>query len=166
MENIYSVIIGAFCTLFVGIISSPYLIPLFVNRAKGKRYLNLKDRLETIVGSWDGVTIQNVGISGTNMQVGLRMVLKRKNKTLIVGISTVSWSENGLSKSFEVELEGGFLNDSYLEISYKSKDISIVNFGVMFLKYSADGKTLEGKMMGFGHRIEEIIEGNSKLTKN
>lgn len=60
---------------------------------------------------------------------------------------------------------GKFYDDSFLKLEYRNQDEKIFQFGIIFLKLSADGRKLYGKFVGFGWEREDIVGGRVEWEK-
>lgn len=163
-SNIIAGIIGASATLIGAFISSPYIIKFFLNKEKSKIYIQNPSRIKWIKGGWSGQTIQDMGISGTNMPVDLNISFDITDN-LIVGKAKVSWKENTVDKSIHVDCEGGFVSENFVRVLYQYHSTEIQNYGVMFLELDAGGDILKGNMVGYGHRSKSIVKGTTYLRK-
>jgi hypothetical protein len=164
-SELLSGIIGALATLIVGIISSPWISNYFIERNKSKIYIKRPNRLSCLSGNWSGTTIQKKGIDGKDMLVEIDVTFLNKNN-LITGKTIVKWKEKIEKKSLVIDFEGGFISENFVRLFYQHKNSEIQNYGIIFLKLNASGNILEGDMIGFGNRYENIITGKTIITKN
>jgi len=162
--EILSAIIGASGTLFTGLATSPLLSKMFVEKNKNKYYIKNSTFKKSLEVEWMGKNIQKKGISGENMEVFLKTNFKIKRKK-ITGLITIRWYECSNEYQTNLSFEGGFISNSYIQLLYKSENENIENFGVSFFKINSSGSQLIGAMIGYGHRKEEIIQGEIKLNK-
>lgn len=162
--QITAAIISSGATLLAALIALPAIKKSILFKEKNKNYIKNPNRISVIAGKWQGQTIQEVGIGGSNMNVQLIMDLTTKNN-LISGKTIVTWQENNINQYITVLIEGGFVSENFINILYQYHNGEIQNYGVMFLKLDASGKTLIGNMVGYGHSFENIVKGSTTFNK-
>lgn len=149
-------IIGGFCTIL-----SPILTLLFKSYLENRQFISLSaNRRKAIYGLWKGKTIQNRGPQGQPIEAELTLNLMPK-KRLVKGEAEVRWQQI----TMRINVEGGFYNDFFIRLNYHSADEAQLNFGVLFLKLSANSKILKGKLIGYGSESEALIDGETVLNK-
>jgi hypothetical protein len=63
------------------------------------------------------------------------------------------------------DYKGGFYQQRYLTLSYRKRDRGVTGFGAAILELSADGRTLEGRMLGYGSHIQSLFFSKVTLYK-
>lgn len=65
----------------------------------------------------------------------------------------------------EVLISGSFRENRFVELNYKSKDETAIHFGSILLELRGDGRTLEGRWMGYSSTTEEPACGGIYLSR-
>ena len=118
-------------------------------------------RKSAIGGLWNGNIIQDIGINGSDMQTNLNATLK-SNGLFVKGDAIIHFDDKAIS----VNCSGGFIRENTLKVSYISSDKSFIYFGVSLLELSPDGRKLEGRVVGYGHLVNQMIAGKVKILKD
>jgi hypothetical protein len=63
------------------------------------------------------------------------------------------------------DYRGGFYQQKYLTLSYRKRDRGVTGFGAVILELSADGRTLEGRILGYGSHTQSLFFANLTLQK-
>jgi hypothetical protein len=63
------------------------------------------------------------------------------------------------------DYKGGFYQQKYLALSYRKRDRGVTGFGAAIFELSADGRTLEGRMLGYGSHIQSLFFAKLTLRK-
>ncbi len=103
------------------------------------------DRFYKLNGTFIGKQIQ-----GKHRPEPITFVLRTLDKNNVEGEVTVYYKADGYNDDGEAiyPVAGKFLNDNYLALSYWNPDQSILQSGVIYLKFSGDCRKLEGYFIG------------------
>lgn len=162
--EIISGLIGAGATIIAALLSSPLITKSIIAKNKSKIYIQNSSLKEAISGQWYGKNIQEVGVSGSGMEVLINCQFETLKKGFI-GTMMITWQENGSAHQLNLNCEGGFLSENHIRLTYVNDSQNIQNFGVSFLRLNSSGDELKGAMIGYGHRFEQIIKGEITLIK-
>ncbi len=135
-------------------------LKLFEFLTKSKFDYVSSPRKSAIDGSWAGTVVQDNGINGSDMKTFLNVNLKL-NGFFVKGTATIHWDD----KSILVDCSGGFINENIIRVSYSANDKSLLYYGVSLLELSPDSKKLEGRIIGYGHLINQMISGKVRISK-
>jgi glycyl-tRNA synthetase (class II) len=102
--------------------------------------------------TWSGSFTQNK--KTYNIELSLKVRRKR-----IVG--TGKYVDGGVI--VELNLEGGFYRDDHLHLSYKNKDGSVFQHGLIVLHVPNNPRSLTGKFVGIGRDSNQIVGGDIRF---
>ena len=127
--------------------------PLVLLFVAGKTIrINLKARKKGVFAIWKG----NYIIQGQNAET-IEIEFKRNWLSVILG--------DGKIKGENIKCRGKFLTDNILMFSYINKDATKIQVGSLILKYSDNGKKLEGSFSGYGHNSSATVNGSVLLNR-
>ena len=139
-----------------GVIST--LIPIVV---ENKRFAAVSAmRRKQVAGAWRGVTKQAEGPAGEPIEVQLYVEFKISWRRIRAEARVV-----GGGTELHIQSRGGFINDEYMVLNYRSRDPAIVNFGTGLLRLHANGKRMSGLVVGYGSEREGMIHGQVEYEK-
>lgn len=117
-------------------------------------------RQNQLKGSWRGTTTQSYETG--DKQIVVELSIEMRSTWRKVSIDALV---KGGGTELKIRANGGFIWGDYLKLDYESKDPAIANFGSMFLRLHANGKSLKGRMIGFGSESEQLVHGLVILEK-
>jgi hypothetical protein len=154
-------------TLLVGLLGAGAtllapILTLFCQRYLESLQYKKQDlrRRSALLGNWEGETLQEMLPDNSLKRIKLRVHIILSGRE-VKGKSIIQWE----GRSLKVDLSGGFIYEDIIKLDYKSVDPSIKNFGTALLVLSANGKTLNGRVLGFGSEEEAIVFGKTQLIK-
>ena len=110
-------------------------------------------RKKAISKRWNG----NFTQGGKSYSINLNLKVKRK---LIVGYGQYT---DG-TQQIALEVAGGFYRDDHLHLSYKNKDVSVFQHGLIVLYVPHNPQKLTGKFVGIGRDSNQIVGGDIELN--
>lgn len=122
------------------------------------RPLTRKQR--AISGSWQGKVNQAEGPDGTPIDFIFKMKLPIVRKK-IKGTGFFTWEK----KDIELELVGGYINESFLKLDYRDNDETVFRYGSIILEVTPDNRELKGRFVGFGTEKLGLIHGEVTMKK-
>jgi hypothetical protein len=117
-------------------------------------------RQNQLKGSWRGTTTQSYETG--NKQIVVELTIEMRSTWRKVSMDALV---KGGGTELKVRADGGFIWGDYIKLDYESKDPAIKNFGSMILHLHANGKSLKGRMIGFGSESEQLVHGSVVLEK-
>jgi len=110
-------------------------------------------RRRALIGTWKGNILQD------NSQFGealLTMTFSSSGKVIEGDCELIYPIENQLIK---LRFTGGFYHERFVKFDYTNLDELVVQFGAAILTLAADGKSLEGRFVGYGSQTNGIVSG-------
>lgn len=142
------------------------IVTLFVKRLLDERSFRpiSKSRRQALIGNWKGIGKQDEGPDGIPIEFPIDLDIAAGNRIVTGVFSTHLQTPQGSSIGI-FELNGGFLYDKYLRLNYTAKDTSRIHFGAFVLELGSKGRTLAGKLVGYGADSEKIVFGTIEAKK-
>lgn len=160
LDAIVGAIIGGVLGLFAGA-GNDFL------KTRGERKSRYKsERLPAIPGYWKGGG-GDTYVEGDRPPLAFDLTLAfRVSGTRITGTGALEFSPSGnqIAKT-EVECDGGFLNGDYMQFTYRSKDRSRKQIGVIVFRLTGDSTVLVGHYAGLSPSREVFVVGEVSLKK-
>jgi hypothetical protein len=149
---------------WAGAISGPIATFLLTQKAALKGLeTNSKARQLALTGKWKGIVHQEIGINPHPIDYRLTVKLVAKEKE-ITGMCTLYYVDAVRSEEHILVIVGGFYNDRYLQLNYKSTDTQMIEFGAIILRLSDDASRLEGRFAGYGSVAQNFTSGTLVLS--
>ena len=111
-------------------------------------------------GSWKGTILQYMD-GKAHMTYDAHISIDKIGRKTISGIGTVIYQGEKLT----LVLKGSFRNDRFLKVDYQNKNTGYVQFGCFVFHLGDDSKSLDGKLVGYGHVNRAIIHGDCNFIK-
>ena len=162
MNEIYlGAIIGA-----VGSIAAAMLPVLYREyRNRHMFYSAPRGRRNALQGVWIGEGKDTyVESEEEGMAVSGRLQLEVLRRGKVKGTAEL-WSPRYASRDPKIKVWGGFYDNNYIQLSYRSTDPARVQLGVIVFKLAADGQRLSGHYAAFSPIRECFVAGELALTK-
>jgi hypothetical protein len=121
------------------------------------------DRVRAVCGQWNGEMKQR--FCGNEDEVKWKFSLffesvGRRGK--LRGTIIIPEADN---KSIHLELNGGFINPSYIKFDYSDRERGNIRYGLFLCKVMAIPRTLEGEFLGYSAIREMITFGYGTAQK-
>jgi len=145
------------CFLLIGS-AIPSMWNFFVGENQYKSDSQLSN---AVTGSWYGIFTQEGRTSGKIDTIIVDISLIANRKGTVTGSASFSYE----NKHTTVALDGGTFKNRVLKIDYFNEDPAKDQFGTVLLKYSSDGRYLDGLFIGYSPTREKIIPGAARLEK-
>ena len=162
MNEIYlGAIIGA-----VGSIAAA-MLPVLYRQYRNRHmfYSAPRGRRNALLGVWIGEGNDTYVESGEeSIAINGRLQLEVLRRGKVKGTVKL-WSPRYPSQWPAIKVWGGFYDNNYIQLSYRSTDPARVQLGVVVLKLAADGQRLLGYYAGFSPIRECFVAGELALTK-
>jgi hypothetical protein len=137
------------------------IITYVVTRMYDQRGLGkIKGRRRAMVGSWKGDIVQE--IDGKSVSMNLEITFTAGKRVIEGTGEFISQTTNQVTR---LKFTGGFYHEQFVKLDYANPDELIVQFGCSILKLSSDGRTLEGRYVGYGSLSDRIILGEVSLRR-
>jgi hypothetical protein len=123
-----------------------------------------RDRRSVLNGRWLGQIYQERGPEGKeiSLRLSIDFIVSRKK---VSGNGVVWVVVDGKETEERFLLEGGFLHDQFLQLSYRNVRGFVLQFGAVTFRLSSSGESLKGKYAGYGSLTEGVVSGCAELRK-
>ena len=122
------------------------------------------ERQVALVGVWEGEEMQYIGLGKDPMKIYARLALDISGRKVIGEYYARLDGPPKREATFLVE--GGFLENRFLQLDYRCKDRSKAYFGSILLILNAEGNQLEGQVVGYSGPKGIIGASTLKLIRN
>ena len=133
---------------------------------KASQFQHLKPMTEArragVAGKWVGYANQQHEDSTLHTGIVVNLVADHK---VVRGNMRITSKVNGSQVDTMFSVEGGFLHDDYLQMTYISDDRKTVHFGSFVGKLNHRAHKLTIKFCGYGAFTEKLIAGDAVLTQ-
>jgi hypothetical protein len=154
-----SEVTAALITGIIAIISP--LTTYFLTRAYDRRELGkIEGRRKAIIGAWKGDITQT--FLGETSQITIEMAFTAGKKIIEGHANLIHPVTSELTR---LKFTGGFYHDRFIKFDYKNENETIMQFGSAVVDLSSDGKTLNGKYVGYGSKTNQIVSGDVCLKR-
>jgi hypothetical protein len=145
------------------------IVPNFVTKRNIKKFFPYSSAIPenvfvSIPGIWKGHNIQT--LNNKTDSIFLTMILHIGDDDFIKGdifADSINSSYNPKEGKFTVV--GKYFKSDIIKMDYYNDNQGLVSLGSYILKLSADGKSLKGKFSGYGHKSNDIINGDILFFK-
>jgi hypothetical protein len=117
-------------------------------------------RRKAISGSWAGTVYQTEGPAGPPIKFDIELDLSTDG-IKVGGKGFFEWD----GRPTELQISGGYVDDSYLKLEYKDADYTILRYGTIFFQISPDARNLVGRFLGYAAERGGLIYGEVKMAK-
>ncbi len=111
-------------------------------------------RRRTLVGKWKGTFTQVLDSKLVTTPIEINLTAAKK---IIEGEGEFKSPVTEELRKFKVI--GGFLEMPFAKLEYSNSDDLSLQFGTIILMLSPDGRTLDGRFVGFGSTTKQIVVG-------
>ena len=119
-----------------------------------------------LTGKWQGEGHQDLGPEGKPISYPLTMELRCGWK-LVTGTGHVHFPLKKDPYDSTFVLQGGFFYENFLKLDFRNNsDAGKIQFGAVMLVLDSEGKTLKGKLTGYGPRSKDVVTAAVSLTKD
>jgi hypothetical protein len=146
--------------LFTAVIA-PILVEAFKRFAADRQLYKVSAvRADSLTGVWDAVGIDRGTTASINYDFRVRMSLSYKWGR-IKGIGELE-NMTGIA---EVEFDGYFQNDQFLQLRYRSPSVTRRQLGVALFRLSDSGEEMEGQFAGYSPLRQCLVSGSLSAVK-
>ncbi len=158
--TIVAALIGAVAT-----ISATLLTFSLTQYAQTRKYVHQpSERRAALMGTWEGIETQYIGLGATPVPIYARLTLEVSERK--VSGEYYARLDGPPKREGTFLVDGGFLENRFLKLDYRSKDPSKAYFGTLLLILNTDGDQLEGQVVGYSGDRNVIGASTLKLKRN
>jgi hypothetical protein len=123
-----------------------------------------KARNRMLKGRWEGVSRPIDAPPGVPSEVPITFEFTPGWWRTVRAESCFTSHDAGRGKVIN-DYRGGFYQQTYLTLLYRKRDRGVTGFGAAILELSADGRRLEGRILGYGSHIQGLFFAKLTLEK-
>jgi hypothetical protein len=141
-HTIIAALIGGGCTVL-----SPIAAHFVRNALDARNYANVpKHRLKAIKGTWIGTVRERNMTHRITSEYPAHFDLFSRGRKIKGSGRTIHPNEN-----IDLLLKGVFLDDKYIEVTYRNAKKAVRHYGVILLELSDDASELKGEVVFCGY---------------
>ena len=151
----------------ISVVFTAFVAPIVVDIVKrrianGSLYRIKADRATAVTGAWEGDGFDNDSTPEENFDFKLILSLEYKSPKII---GKARLSNLAQAEPTDIDFEGSFHNNNFIQMSYRNPKIGPVQLGVVLFRLSDIGTELKGIYAGYSPLRERLISGKLKLIK-
>ena len=150
METAIIVAIISGSVAIISPISTYVITRMYDRRGLGK----ITGRRKALLGTWKGSILQDADSEWGKMNIDMTFI---SNGKIVEGNCTLIYPVD--NQVIKLKFTGGFYHERFIKFDYTNPDESVVQFGSAVMILDSNGKTLEGRYVGYGSITNRIVSG-------